>query len=582
MAQTNSYPTVGSPTRPGSRPFRTAWGHICCGGILFWNWSVPHRNSHRPDDGRYAAVWRIKVDPEGIRAALSTAFPGLPWDELPEEEEEARRLLRACFPPPLQACNANHSQSTGANGEKLRQKILQETCEEAWTHVPVQVRDTLSAANALNLERKLQLVLEENYHCSAGLGNMTRSSVGVSKTFRLWRVGLAAAISIRERIAIDMFFFLLTFMACFPDVAAGFLGERSYNQRSIGSRIFTLIQLFFLWTFPYHSLWLLFNWSLERLLGALIGNSVYALAAILPAVRTSYRQERLRIVVLVLSACWQIGVQFSSTFRDYLVRLLTRRQISVLRKQIEGDVDWIKVDEKVSRELISHKAFVEQQAGRGTEHTAWQDVPIKVRVERYIQFTATFKLGRCADQLVGLLKDDMGSIINTFEDYRFSAPAASMDRGYVEPRMPKFLLVFLDAVIFTYVCYSFWTQPFTFNTVVAYSSVVIIKQTILAIKRYQTVKGARRLFTNMVSVNILGMLLVSTPVTIDKNVLADTGRFVALTLAMILATLFFTEPIAPILLTLTEKAFAVSSRLKDNVKTRWQKSAPQDEAGSGK
>jgi len=41
---------------------------------------------------------------------------------------------------------------------------------------------------------------------------------------------------------------------------------------------------------------------------------------------------------------------------------------------------------------------------------------------------------------------------------------------------------------------------------------------------------------------------------------------------MIFATLFFTEPIAPILLTLTEKTFAYSSQLKDEVKTRWRKS----------
>jgi len=537
---------------------------------------VPHRNSHRPDDGRYAAVWTIKADPESIRATLHTAFPGLPWDELPQEEEEVRRLLRESFPTSLQACNAHHSQDTSADTEKQRQKILQETCEEAWTHLPVQVRNILAAANALNLERKLQLVLAENYHCGAGLGNMTKSAVGLSKTFRLWRLGFAAAVSIRERIAVNVFFFLLIFMACYPDVAAGVLGERSYNQRSIGSRIFTLTQLFFLWTFPYHSLWLLFNWSLERLLGALVGNSVYALAAILPAVRNSYRQAWLRTVVLVLSACWQVGVQFSFTIRDYLMRLLTRRQISVLRKQTktEDDIDWTELGDKVSRELLSHKAFVQQQASLGAGHTAWQNVPVRVRVERYIQFTATFTLGRCADQLTGLLKYDMENIINTFEDYNSSASGAAnnVDEGYVEPRMPKILLVLLDTAIFTYVCYSFWAQPFTFNTVVAYSSVVIIKQTILALKRYQSVKSARRLFTNMVSVNILGLLLVSTPITIDKDVLADTARFVALTLAMIFATLFFTEPIAPILLTLTEKTFAYSSQLKDEVKTRWRKS----------
>ena len=575
--QTASHSRMPSPALS---TLRTAWGYIRRGGILFWKWSVLHRNSHRTDDRRYAVVWSFNVDPESIRATLRAAFPDLRREELPGEEEDVRRFLHKRFPPPIHTCAWNHTQVQDSEGHtnadakpQLEKKILQATCEETWTHIPVLVRQSLAAANALNLEKKLQSILKENYHCSAGLSNMTRSEAGVNKTFRLWRLGFAATVSTWERIVINIYFLLLMFMACYPDVAAGFLGERSYNQRSIGSRTFTLIQLFFLWTFPYHSFWLLYNWSLERLLGALVGNCVYALMAILPSVRASYKQTWLRITVLVLSTCWQVTVQFSSPVRDCMVRLLTRRQMSILRKhsKIGDGIDWVEVDNKIQTELTSHMWFAEQRASLKSGHVAWQDVPLRVRVERYIHFTSTYKLGRCSDQLIGLLKDDLENIINTLEDYSLNGHGSIDGRGgYFEPRMAKFLLVFIDLIIFAYVCYSFWTQPFTFNTVVAYSSVVTIKQTILAVKRYQTVKSARRLFTNMVSVNVLGMLLVSTPVIVDRDVLADTEMFVALTMTMVLATLLLAEPIAPILLSLMERLGAGLSRLKDKIKMKYR------------
>lgn len=53
---------------------------------------------------------------------------------------------------------------------------------------------------------------------------------------------------------------------------------------------------------------------------------------------------------------------------------------------------------------------------------------------------------------------------------------------------------------------------------------------------------------------MLGLLLVSTPVTIDAGVPVDTTRFVALTLAMAIAILFNAESIAPVLLILMKKA----------------------------
>ncbi|PFH60757.1 hypothetical protein XA68_10371 [Ophiocordyceps unilateralis] len=562
MARDDVLPILPSNTaRPGVQPLRNAWAAIRNLAVLVWKWSVPHRNSHRPGDAVYASVWGSSFDKEALRDALHAALPEVARDQLPDEEEQVRSFLRDKFH------QTSHDEGEGSGSDS----ILLETPEEAWPHIPFSIRSLLAAANASHLEAKLSLLLQDNFHPAAGLGSLNRSTAGVQKTFRMWRQGFVAAVSLRERVGVNIFFVVLACSAVYPDVAAGFLGERSYNQRSIGSRIVTLIQLYFLWTFPFHSLWLLFNWSLERLLGAFVGNSVYALVALVPAVRGSYRQAWFRTMMLVLSMSWQIGVQFSPTVRDYVMRLVVRRQMRALRRQTKtGDdgIDWTSVDKSIERELMSQKAFVEQRISRDATLPAWDEVPIKVRAERYIHFTSSMELGRSADQLIGLLKNDLEGIIETLEDYRSTAPctrgqeaSSRSDRGHVEPRAPKFFLVFFDIAIFAYVCYSFWTQPFTFNTVVAYSTVVVIKQTILALKRYQTVKGARRLFTNMVSINILGMLLVSTPVTIDRKVLENNGNMVALTLAMVFATLFLAEPIAPALLTLTEKSVAASSRL---------------------
>ncbi|RDA94645.1 hypothetical protein CP533_2438 [Ophiocordyceps camponoti-saundersi (nom. inval.)] len=560
MAQDDALPI----THPNSaRPVRKAWTAFRSFAVLVWKWSVPHRNSHRPGDAVYSSVWGADVDEKALRNALHSAFPHVPEEDLPDREESIRYFLREQLKP------ADHDDEkiSGSDSSKSSPSRLLETPEETWPHIPFALHSLLAAANASHMEAKLGLLLEENYHPAAGLGSLTRSTAGVRKTFRIWRQGFASSVSWRERIGVNIFFVVLACSAVYPDVAAGFLGERSYNQRSIGSRIVTLIQLYFLWTFPFHTLWLLFNWSLERLLGAFVGNSVYALVALVPAIRVSYRQPWFRTMMLVLSMSWQIGVQFSPTVRDYVVRLIIRRQMRALRRQAKsGDdgIDWTSVDKSIHHELMSHKAFMEQRTiSDASLPPAWYEVPIKARAERYIHFTSTMELGRSADQLIGLLKNDLEGIVNTLEDYSSTAPGSTglVDKGHVEPRAPKFFLVFFDIAIFSYVCYSFWTQPFTFNTVVAYSTVVVIKQTILALKSYQTVKGARRLFTNMVSINILGMLLVSTPVTVDRNVLAKNGNMVALTLAMVFATLFLAEPIAPTLLTLTEKGVAASSRL---------------------
>ncbi|KAG5952737.1 hypothetical protein E4U53_000007 [Claviceps sorghi] len=570
---------------------------IVKGATMFWHWSVPYRSSNRPDDEVFSAVWGMSLDEKSILDMLEPVFPGIPRHELPTAEEPIRRLVRQRLPPasaPIKergqqaeetvekeamgSCGGTHGGDTVGSSSCLdaKQTGLM-TTEETWTHLPLRLRHVLAAMNASHLENKLRVILEDDFHPSAGRKAMERSLCGISKTLAMWRKGYKTAIRRGERCFVNVFFLFLAFSAIYPNVAAGVLGERSYNHRSIGMRIATLSQMYYLWTFPFHCCWLLFNWSLERLLGALVGNTVYAFAAMVPAVHAAYSQSWFRLMMLAVSMSWQLGVQFYPAMRDYVTRLATRRQMSGLRRRQQDDaedLDWKAVDEDIANELTTLEALVAappsavvraEQSGPASR--SWQEVGLRVRAERFIQFTSGFKLGRPADQLVGLIKDDLESVINTYEDYKSTAAAADaaadaaysdpkLYQGHVEPRTTKFLLVGFDMAIFAYVCYSFYPQPFTFNTVVAYGTVVTIKQTIVACKRYQTPKSARRIFTNMSAVNILGVLLVSTPVTVDARILADTGSFVGLTLAMTFATLFLAEPIAPLLLLMTEKVMA--------------------------
>lgn len=526
--------------------------------LFMWKWSIPYRNRNLPEDEVYAAIWRKTPDDACVRATLHTLFPDMAQDQLPVEEEHIRQLIRQRLPKAPE-----NDMTTSEKGINQKQQLEREP-EEAWPHLPENIRHLLAAANASNMEKKLQLLSEEEYHSSQGLGAILRHQSAICKIFRIWKHGFAGGVSSVERIGVNVFFLFLIFCSVYPNVAAGFLDERSYNQRSIGSRIMTLTQLFFLWTFPYHTLWLLFNWSLERLLGGLVGSTVYAFVAIFPAVRVAYKEPWFRTMILVLTITWQMGVQFSPAVRDYIVRLLTRSQMSRRRRSgRNGETYWYSVDKAVHRELVSLEAFMDQQSKPGAAVPSWQDVPIKVRVERYIRFTRCFKLGRGADQLIGLLKDDMEGIVNIYEDYLSSARALPDEampgkeaKDHREPRLPKLMLVIFDIIVFAYVCFSFWSQPFTFNTVVAYGAVVVFKQTILLCKRYQTLASASRLFTNMVAFNIWGIFLVSLPVTIDKDVLQDNGNWVALTLAMVIATNFLSEPIAPLFLVMIQKMVA--------------------------
>ncbi|CEJ94357.1 hypothetical protein VHEMI09894 [[Torrubiella] hemipterigena] len=529
--------------------------------IFIWKWSVPYKNRNRDTDIQYAKIWKFGVDKQSLRENILSCFPDIQLDTMSLDEEYIRRLVLKRFLHQNHIKDNKEQQHAEIDSDLPNKakagEMMQLAPEETWECIPEGLRNTLASLNAIHIEEKLNILKARAYHTPHGRASLSRALNSIRKVFQIWRLGFANAVSRTERVGVNIFFVFLAFCAVYPDIAAGFLGERSYNQRSIGGRVVTLFQLFFLWMYPYHPFLLLFTWSLERLLGAFVGNTVYALAAVIPSLRLVHSEVWFRTMMLVLSLSWQIGVQFAITVRDYTLRLLVRRQMRLHRQNTTSQegINWAEADKEIAWELLSLEDFITIGSQSIDGDLTWDQVPIKVRIERYVKFTSTYRLGRPADQLISLLKDDMEAILAVYEDYRLSSKQIrepESDKSFAEPRFPKLLLVCIAVAVFTYVCYSFWPQPFTFNTIVAYSTVVIIKQMILAFKRYQTVKSALRLFTNMVSINILGMLLVSTPVTADPKVLQNNVNMVLLTLAMVFSTLFLAELIAPLLLLVIE------------------------------
>lgn len=541
----------------------TAW--------FFWSWTVIYRSQNSSVDDTYASVWATRFDTEYIRDVLHPLFPDIERSSLPTQEEDIRHLVRDRLSCLTDSESDSASMSSGRTlgltpSQAKRELQLASISEESWDQVPSELAHLLASLNMRSLQQKLDLVLDnDSLHCKTGKKRIQRSTQSLNKTMNVFRNGFKSAASRLEQILIPIFIIFLVVNLILPNVAAGFLNERSYNHRSVPSRIVSIFQLYFIWRYPNHSLWLIFNWSLERVTGALLGNWMYSLAAVVPALHRAYTTQWFKMTMLGLSLTWQILVQFSPAIRDCVERFTIRRQMRGMRARAEpGTIDWSAVDQSIASELQTLKGYTASRLSTKAAVSSSDLVPVRVRIERYLQFSNSFKLGRPADQLMGLLKDDLEAIVETYEDYQASGTKEAdkdADKGHVEPRTPKFILVGLDVIIFAYICYSFYTQPFTFNTVVAYGTVVVIKQTILAFKRYQTPKAARRIFTNMVSINVISMLLVSTPVAINRHILDDDLNFALFLVFTTIVMIFFAEPIAPLMLKFVEGVAALSGKL---------------------
>jgi hypothetical protein len=549
-----------------------------------WKWSPLKRNCNRGVDQIFADIWKEVLTDADYQSGFSKAidilrrnFPHIAGEPPPGNEEALRDLVRRhCLPPDktegekAELRRSDDGKKKLAKWEAERILLLDEP-EEAWCHLPAEFRYLLAALNGYHLERKLKSLAEWERHTKTGRVRAKRLSKGALTQLRTWNG--TVAISRRKVVVKNVFAAFLVVVCVFGNVTAGFLNERSYNQRMLGGRVLALTQLFFLFRYKFTTSWLLYNWSLERAIGALLANIAYALVALFPRIRSKSGTPQFEFSVVALSTCWQIGVQFWYPFRDFVERGLVGREIVAERKQadLESGIEWRCFDETVENEVCSHGDFIKKQFDPSASVIGPYNVPLKVLLDRHLRFLKTFGFGRPCDQLISLYVDYLEEFLSIMECYNSSRPSAlasqssaSGKQGHAEPRKSKSTFIIYAVLIFGYSAYSFYyTQPYTFSTVVPYGAVVIIKLTIITLKRFQTAKTARRIFTNMVAFNIWAMLVVSAPVTIDKHILEPIGNMIGLTVAMVVLHLFLTEPIAPCfgsLSTWIEKVFFGLSR----------------------
>ncbi|KAF2158140.1 hypothetical protein K461DRAFT_318127 [Myriangium duriaei CBS 260.36] len=488
-----------------------------------WAWSPICRNRHRAADEEFLSAFVLPCDPDDLTRAARSYLPHVQDSDLPRDEDDLRRLVRYEYQP------------TGSEKDKP---------EELWEAVPVDIRNLLIALNGRAIAVDLQRLRDAPYHTKTGRRAFGRAADGFNKVADVFRNGRVNVLSRKERIFVQAYFLFSLYNSTSPDVFAGLLGERAYNVRSVGSRVLTSVQLWYMYNFEYTTFLLIFNWSLERLLGGLVGNTVYGLSALVPAVRKHHNDSKFRTAVLVVSVTWQFGIQFFLPIWEF---------VDAIRIKSQAKAAW--ASRQAHSEIKDDDVQLEMQI-------------LRQRCDRLVMACNLFKFGRTMDQLVSILKDDAATCVSVYEIYAssmLSTTECRKGKGHAEPRAPKLLLVIVDMILFAFVDFAFYTQPFTFNTVVAYGLVVTIKQFIIYCKRYQTMVSARRLFINMAGQNVWGILLVAVPFRIDPKVFQSSTGYALLLVAVVFAYAFLTEPIVYLVEFLTKPIMPSAHSPDENV-----------------
>ncbi|OJJ55190.1 hypothetical protein ASPSYDRAFT_49359 [Aspergillus sydowii CBS 593.65] len=514
------------------------------------HWSPVGRNQNRRTDKELCDVWRTPTGNVGIASVVA--------DELPDSLEEC-----ALEEEPLRHWIRHHCRVSDDDDDGTEKSSAQMQPEETLPDVPPGVRNLLAALNMAALETELRQLSELDFLHQTDKDKLRGLAQAITAKTRMWRQGFRETVSVWYRLLVQAFFALLVFLLLIGTVAAFIRDERAYNARMIGPRVIALVQLFYIWKYEFHTLWLLYSWSLERVFGAAIGNLSYFLAAVSPVIGAASEKQVFKMSVLAFSIVWQMGVQFWDAVWNegqrwaarYRIRRRLKHQSACKNYDIKSDSG--EVYGKVLQTIRTSQSYQEDIATGGYSPVNYE-VSLRIRVERLLLFANKHALGRAADQDFQLFSGMLEEFVNVFLDYESSLrpPGAEyVDNGYKAPRGPKIVLVGAATVIFAVSCYSFKDQELTFNTVVPYSVVVLIKQSLAAWKRYYSVRAANRMFSNMVAFNIWAFFLVSLPLLIDEQVFDSDLCMAVLTLAMTFATCFLTEPIAPIIQNLMELAF---------------------------
>ncbi|MBX4967873.1 hypothetical protein [Rhizobium binae] len=627
---------------------------------FIWAWSPVGRYANKPIDHQFLGVWNISLEPDDIRRLLSSAFPRMPFEKLPTDEEEIRCLARNMSLPSTEAkigldkqddsdsgldgvyetvktaffeimtremfsALADQRPSGGANnisrgtptaggtlshsyvddmlsdafphlldgelpaykkafcdlvraiilrdlddtepdmdgchipGEAGIMCIVAETFpeaseedhytyeavfrgwlqalvspEETWRSIPKEIRHLLAALNAHHLLGTLM-------RCPSNNALFDRSRDGVDKIFRILKMGCRKGVSPKERLCSQTFLGVLIVYNILPLFAAGIRDERSFIERAFTGVVNVYVGMYFVCQFGFFDLWYLFNWSLERILGGIPFATIYIITSFSADLRSLSHEEWFTAMNASISAMWQIFVQFAFPIRDILSRFWTRWKIRQERKK--GTLS--EFDQCIRWELTTVEEFMTSADDPEQPVTA-TNVPLRVRVERFIKFSNLFDTGRALEFMLQLLRNYLEGCVNVLMDYNRCAPKALLcKKGHREPALEKFILAITTAVIFGFLCWAFWPQQILNFISSAYSGAVCFaKQTVIAFKEFQSPERARLQFTFMVASSLWAIFLVAIPYKKDEHILVPISNMLALMTVMCVVGFFFLEPIA--------------------------------------
>ena len=626
---------------------------------FIWAWSPVGRYANKPIDHEFLQIWSISLDPEDIRHVLSDAFPDMPSEKLPTDEEEIRRFARDLSLPGRMKLEPNKkddcegvscldhvhttvkaaffeimaremfaaqqssaaakdtSHETFTIGETVgrsyiddmladafphmldrellpykkafcelvRAIVLQgleeaeqddtdrshfpggagiicivaetfseasdeELCiyeevfrdwlqalvspEETCRHIPKEIRYLLAALNAHHLVSTLM-----RFPSSSALFN--RSREGAAKIFRILKMGCRRGVSPKERLCSQFFLGVLILYNVLPLFAAGIRDERSFIERAFTGVVNVYVAMYFVCQSGFIELWYLFNWSLERILGGIPFATIYIATSFSSDLKSLSRENWFTAMNASISAIWQISVQFAFPIRDVCSRFRARWKTK--RQRRNGS--WSKFDQSIRWELTTVEEFMTSTDDPDRPVTA-KEVPIRVRVERFIKFSNLFDTGRALEFMLQLLRNYLeGSINVLMDDNRYAPTALRCKKGHREPSLEKFILAIATALIFGFLCWAFWPEQILNFISSAYSGAVCFaKQTVIAFKEFQSPERARLQFTFMVASSLWAILLVAIPYKENEHILVPVGNMLAFMAAMCVAGFFLLEPVA--------------------------------------
>lgn len=455
--------------------------------------------------------------------------------------ERIQRFIRYGFPELEDEAMLSHEEKLC----KLALVLLQPEETFRCPAIPRSVQELVAAMNRRTMESDLEYFMKKNKITSAGDELLSRSVRGIIKTMRiLEKGGFREAVGSFERYLSYTFWWILVVFNVVQLVSAVLLNERTFIQRTYTAVIYIYAGMFNVWRIGFLSLWFLWNWSRERILGSIAAGIIFLLAGLIKMMREAYDEAWFIGMAASISSVWQIFVQYLFTVRDLAYRAIAYRQLRMARKR----GDWKAFDQDISFQLTTVEQFalsIERAKYSGSD-LAFNRVPIRVRMERQVKFFNTWEVGRNLEFMLHLQKNYCEGVLNVLIDCnRFSSARLRCLMGHVEPYFEKAVYVFVTVIVFGILGWLLGVrQRLNFSMLLTSAVIAVLLLTIVVFKVYQSPERARLVFIYQVSSFFYAIFTVAIPYKENEDILQSAGVFVALMLTEGFVGLTMLEPLA--------------------------------------